>query len=100
MDGDSLVALENLFGPLALEPSLTGRLFSRNPAAGYALWLDTADATHIYIAEAPTASTGASTDFRGIRVPKDAGGNPVGKVQTATGFTWDSRKDAVATAWA
>lgn len=77
--------------------SLTERMFARAPLAGYALWLDTADVTHIYLAEAPVAQDGTGTGFRGIRVTKDVNGNPLGKVQTLDGFTWDNR---AAEAWA
>lgn len=73
------------------DATLTARMFQRAPAEGYSLWLDTADATYIYIAEAPTAATGSQTTFRGIRVTKDASGNPLGKVEQADGFAWDSR---------
>lgn len=73
---------------------LAERMFARAPQSGYSLWLDTADATYIYIAEAPTADDGTATTFQGIRVTKDASGNPLGKVQTATGFAWDSRGSA------
>jgi hypothetical protein len=71
--------------------SLTERMLARAPAATYALWLDTADTSFIYIAEAPQAATGAASTFRGIRVQKDLLGNPLGKVQQAVDFAWNSR---------
>lgn len=76
---------------------LTERMFARAPQDGYALWLDTADPTYIYIAEAPSADAGTAQTFRGIRVTKDASGNPLGKVQILDGFVWDNR---AAAAWA
>jgi hypothetical protein len=71
--------------------TLTERMFARAPYSGYSLWLDTADATYIYISEAPTAAVSGDAAFRGVRVQKDALGNPLGKVQVAEGFAWDSR---------
>lgn len=72
--------------------TLTERMFARAPQTGWSIWLDTADATNIYIAEAVSAETaGTATTFQGIRVQKDALGNPLGKVQVATGFAWNSR---------
>lgn len=79
---------------ISVARGLTERMFSRAPAPGYSLWLDTADVTHIYIAEAPSADTGAGTAFRGIRVTKDVAGNPLGKVQISEAFTWDTRTTA------
>lgn len=72
---------------------LTERMMNRAPADGYSLWLDVADPAYIYVAEAPTASTGASTNFRGVRIPKDAAGNPLGKVETSGAFIWDTRSN-------
>lgn len=74
--------------------SLTERMFARSPLDGYSLWIDTADVTYIYIAEAPTADAGAALTFQGIRVTKDVSGNPLGKVQIATAFAWDTRGTA------
>ena len=71
--------------------TLTERMFAKAPVTGYALWLDTANVTHIYLAEAPVAADGTAATFRGIRVTKDATGNPLGKVQTLDGFIWDNR---------
>lgn len=71
--------------------TLAERMFAKAPVAGYSLWLDTADPTYIYIAEAPLAAVGTDPSFTGIRVVKDASGNPLGKVQQASGFTWDTR---------
>lgn len=77
---------------------LTERMFARAPQAGWSVWLDTADPTYIYIAEAVSTETaGTATTFQGIRVQKDASGNPLGKVQIATAFAWNSRSTA---AWA
>lgn len=77
------------------ERGLTERMFAKAPQTGYSVWFDTADATYIYIAEAPSTETaGTGTTFQGIRVQKDASGNPLGKVQTATGFAWNSRSSA------
>jgi len=74
--------------------SLTERMLSKAPQANYSLYLDTADATYIYIAEGPTADTATSTTAQGIRVVKDASGNPLGRVQIATAFAWNSRSAA------
>ena len=74
--------------------SLTERMMARAPQANYSLYLDTADATYIYIAEGPTADTAASATAQGIRVTKDASGNPLGRVEIATGFAWNSRSSA------
>lgn len=82
---------------IAVARGLTERMFSRAPMEGYALWLDTADVNHIYIAEAPVAQDGTGVGFRGIRVTKDVAGNPLGKVQILDGFAWNDR---TAAAWA
>jgi hypothetical protein len=74
--------------------TLAERMFAKAPQADFTLWLDTADAGFIYIAEAPSADVGTASTFRGIRVTKDAAGNPLGKVQTASSFAWDSRSSA------
>lgn len=74
--------------------SLTERMFARAPQDGYSLWLDTADLTHIYIAEAPTTALGDALSFQGIRVTKDATGNPLGKVEIAVDFAWVTRTTA------
>lgn len=79
---------------IAVARSLTERMMARAPLIGYALWVDTANASHIYVAEAPSADTGAGKAFRGIRIPKDITGNPVGKVEVADPFTWDTRTTA------
>lgn len=74
---------------------LTERMFARAPQSGWSLWLDTADATYIYIAEAVSSETaGSAATFQGIRVTKDATGSPLGKVQVATGFAWNTRSAA------
>lgn len=76
---------------------LTERMFARAPQAGWSLWLDTADLTYIYIAEAVSTETaGTAITFQGIRVTKDATGSPLGKVQVATAFAWNNR---VAATW-
>lgn len=69
------------------QAELTSRMRNAHPAAGYRLWHDTANALHIYVMEAPAAATAASTGFRGIRVTKDADGNPLGKVEVNPGGT-------------
>lgn len=74
--------------------NLTSRMFAKTPLDDYSLYLDTADVTYIYIAEGPTADTAASTTAQGIRVTKDALGNPLGRVSVATGFAWNSRAAA------
>lgn len=74
--------------------SLTERMFAKAPAAGKALFLDTADLNFIYIAEAPTGDLLTATSAQGIQVTKDATGNPLGKVKVATGFAWNSRAGA------
>lgn len=75
------------------DKGLTERLLAKAPAAGYALWLDTADAAHTYILEAPAATGAGSTGFRGVRIPLDSAGNMVGKVQvnTSATLTFDNR---------
>lgn len=102
------MALENMFGALALESTLaavlaaintdrrtlTERMFAKAPASGKSLFLDTADLNYIYVAEAPTGDAATITSAQGIRVTKDATGNPLGKVQIATGFAWNSRSTA------
>lgn len=75
--------------------SLTERMLARAPSSGYSLFVDTADVAYIYVAEAPTADEPTVTSARGIRVIKDATGNPLGKVQIATGFAWNSRGGAI-----
>lgn len=70
---------------------LTERMFAKAPLDGYSLWFDTADASFIYIAESVQGSAGTDAVFQGIRVQKDASGNPLGEVQQATGFAWNSR---------
>lgn len=79
---------------LTLSRTLTERMFARSPLEGFSLWLDTADPTYIYLAEAPTADGAATPSAQGIRVTKDAAGNPLGKVQQASGFAWNSRAGA------
>lgn len=74
---------------------LTERMFAKAPQSGWSIWLDTADATYIYLAEAVSTETaGTAATFQGIRVQKDAAGNPLGKVQTATAFAWTARGTA------
>lgn len=71
------------------------RMFAKAPQSGYNMWFDTADATYIYIAEAPVAANPASdATYQGIRVTKDANGNPLGEVQQATAFVWNNRSAA------
>lgn len=74
--------------------TLTERMMARSPQANYSLYLDTADVTYIYIAEGPTADTAATTTAQGVRITKDALGNPLGRVQIATGFAWNARSTA------
>lgn len=85
-------------GKLQVEPtpnrSLTERMLAKAPLVGYTLWLDTADPAAFYLAEAPTGNSPASPTFRGIRVPRNADGDPVGAVQTADGFVWNDRATA------
>lgn len=77
------------------ERSLTQRMFEKSPQTGSRLWLDTADASYIYIAEAPAGSDPASaTAWQGIRITKDANGNPLGGVLIATNFAWNNRSSA------
>lgn len=57
------------------------------PAPGYALWLDTANTSFIYILEATFATAASGTGFRGVRITKDSSGNPLGKVEVNTGGT-------------
>lgn len=73
--------------------TLTGRLGERKPADGYRLWLDTEDAAHIYVLEAPEGSASGDAVFRGIRYPKTATGNLVGQIEENAGgtLTFDNR---------
>lgn len=75
------------------EPTLTSRMRIGQPAPGYQLWMDLADAAHWYLLEAPLAATAGIIGFRGIRV-KLVSGNPVGKVETNEGatLTFNNRK--------
>ena len=75
----------------SLDRTLCERMFAKAPAAGKSLYLDTADVTYIYIVEFPV---GTATGGQGIRVVKDALGNPLGGVQTATNVTWATRSAA------
>lgn len=83
-----------------LARSLTERMFAKAPAAGYSIWLDTADVSFIYTLEAPDAAAAGSTGFRGVRVTKDTLGNPVGKVQQNTAGTLTFTNRASDTGWA
>jgi hypothetical protein len=76
------------------ERSFTERMLAKAPATGFALWLDTADATYIYIAEAPSDAVAADAEFRGVRVVKDANGSPLGKIEVAEDFAWSTRSSA------
>jgi hypothetical protein len=75
------------------QAELTARMLAKLPATGYRLWFDTANASHIYILEAPAANGAGTVGFLGIRVTKDADGNPLGKVQvnTSATLTFDNR---------
>lgn len=75
----------------------TYRMMNKIPLAGKNLWFDTADASFIYIAEAlSTANPATDTVWDGIRITKDANGNPLGEVQQSTAsFKWNDR--AIAT---
>lgn len=80
---------------VSLGRTLTERMLAKAPGTGFSIWFDVVDTTYIYIAEAPTADAGTATTFQGIRVPKDVtSGAPLGKVQIATAFAWDSRSAA------
>lgn len=81
-------------GTINVERSLTERMLAKAPQVNYSLYLDTADTTYIYLAEGPTTDTATSPTAQGIRVVKDASGNPLGRVQIATGFVWNSRSSA------
>jgi hypothetical protein len=72
--------------------SLTGRMLAKSPTAGYRLWLDTlsGEPDRIYIAEAPLAAVPTDATFRGVRLTL-VDGKPLGKVEVAEGFAWDSR---------
>lgn len=85
------VTVDNASGSASDSRGLTERMFAKAPASGHTLYLDTADATYIYIAEAPV---GGTANAQGIRVTKDASGNPLGAVATASGFDWNSRASA------
>lgn len=76
-----VVALADPDGNLS-RSTLTKRLgIDRDPAAGYRLWLDTADASYLYVLEAPAGHAAGDIGFRGVRFPKDVNGNPLGQVQ-------------------
>lgn len=72
-----------------LASHLTHRLMppKPEPTDGYTVWMDTEDATHIYVLEAPAAANAGDTGFRGIRLPKSAGGGVVGKCEVNTSST-------------
>lgn len=80
--------------------TLTERMFARAPVAGYSMWFDTADTSYIYSLEAPSGVAAGSTGFRGIRTPKDALGNPVGKVQINTAGTLTFTNRTTDAGWA
>lgn len=72
---------------ILLAAELTERMLNARPAPGYQLWHDVPDASFTYVLEAPAAAGATDTGFRGIRVTKDADGNPLGKVEVNTGGT-------------
>lgn len=78
--------------------SLVERMGARAPQQGYHLWLDvtSSNASYIYVCEAPDGSTATGTNnvWQGIRIQLDSSGNPLGAVQTATGFDWNNRATA------
>jgi hypothetical protein len=79
-----------------LSSNLVSRMNARQPQDNYTLWLDvtSSDSTRIYIAEAPAGTAAGTASFQGIRITLDASGNPLGAVETATAFAWNSRSAA------
>lgn len=73
---------------------LTQRMLAKTPAVGWRLWFDTANAAHLYIAEAEAGTDADTATFRGIRITLDTAGNPVGPVEVAVDFSWDDRTAA------
>lgn len=72
--------------------SLTARMKAGQPSLNYRIWSDTANASYIYLAEAPMDTTDQTTEvWRGIRIPKDVNGNLVGEWQESTAFRWDTK---------
>lgn len=84
-DGD--VSAANPMPTYLVGGELTARMKAFQPQAGWRIWLDTANASHIYVLEALASKVATDTGFQGIRVPKDADGNPLGKVQVNTSAT-------------
>lgn len=75
------------------DPTLTSRMFARQPQTGKRIWLDTADSSFIYVAEADAGAGSDQTQevWAGIRIPIDADGNPLGEVEESTAFRWDNK---------
>lgn len=86
--------LQAVLAELSATRTLTERMLAKAPQDGYKLWLDTADASHLYIAEGPTGDDpAADATWQGVRVPKGVGGL-IGAVETSVGFVWDDRTSA------
>lgn len=74
--------------------TLTARMFAKQAATGYRIWLDTskADGLYLFIGEALIAQTDETqSNWRGIRITVDANGDPNGKVEESTAFRWDTK---------
>lgn len=73
---------------------LVARLLSKTPASGFRLAFDTADANHLYTLESLAGTGVGATGWRGIRVPIDVLGNPIGvtQVNNSATLTFNNRK--------
>lgn len=76
---------------LADTQTLTQRMWGRNITDNYRMWSDTANASYIYLAEAPMDAIQTDAVWRGIRIPLDANGNPLGEWQESTAFKWSDK---------
>lgn len=71
---------------------LTPRMFAKQRADGYRLWIDTSVATRVIIAEAPVGTVNeALLVWRGILISKNADGKVVGEIKEREGFSWTDR---------
>lgn len=74
--------------------TLMARMMAKVPFdSTYRLWIDTANANYIYVAENVAGTATSDASFDGIRIPKDASGNILGGAQQKVDFAWDSRTD-------
>lgn len=79
---------------------LVTRMLNKLLAVGYLPWLDTNNASFLYVLEAPAAAVATDTGFRGIRITKDGSGFPVGKVQVNSGGTLTFNNRSTDGGWA